>query len=200
MRIRHLPLTAAVLLVATAATASPIPPDVMTLQPQSRLWIEGTSTTKSFSCTAGTLDVNVEAAGPGAASAVARGEKAVTTVTLAVPSARLDCNNGTMNNHMYKALKIEQHPTIQFALASYELSGDDQGMLATMKGSLTLGGVTKSIEMKARTVEDQAGMLRVTGSHSLRMTEYGIKPPSLMLGTMKVGDQVKVNFDLYLKS
>jgi hypothetical protein len=30
------------------------------------------------------------------------------------------------------------------------------------------------------------------------MTEYGVKPPSLMLGTMKVGDPVTVSFDLVL--
>jgi hypothetical protein len=32
------------------------------------------------------------------------------------------------------------------------------------------------------------------------MTEFGVKPPTLMLGTMKVGDKVKVGFDLYLKN
>jgi hypothetical protein len=31
------------------------------------------------------------------------------------------------------------------------------------------------------------------------MTEWGLKPPTLMLGTMKVGDRVKVGFDLLLK-
>jgi hypothetical protein len=31
------------------------------------------------------------------------------------------------------------------------------------------------------------------------MTEFGLRPPSLMLGTMKVRDKVTVNFDLYLK-
>jgi hypothetical protein len=32
------------------------------------------------------------------------------------------------------------------------------------------------------------------------MTEYGLKPPSLMMGTMKVKDAVKVHFDLLLKA
>jgi hypothetical protein len=31
------------------------------------------------------------------------------------------------------------------------------------------------------------------------MTEYGLKPPSLMMGTMKVKDAVQVHFDLLLK-
>ena len=30
--------------------------------------------------------------------------------------------------------------------------------------------------------------------------EFGVKPPTLMLGTMKVGDKVKVSFDLYVRN
>jgi hypothetical protein len=41
-------------------------------------------------------------------------------------------------------------------------------------------------------------VLRVKGSKQLRMTEYGVKPPSLMLGAMKVGDQVTVGYDIIL--
>jgi hypothetical protein len=41
--------------------------------------------------------------------------------------------------------------------------------------------------------------MRVKGSYDLRMTEYGLKPPSLMMGAMKVKELVKVNFDLLLK-
>jgi hypothetical protein len=30
------------------------------------------------------------------------------------------------------------------------------------------------------------------------MSEFGVKPPSLMLGTMKVGDLITVSYDLVL--
>ncbi len=199
MRTRHLPLIATGLLIATAATATPVSRDTLALQPQSRLWVEGTSTTRDFSCKAGVLNVTAEA-GPGAAATIARGEKSVTAVRLDVPSGKLDCNNGTMNNHMYKALKVDQHPTIVFDLASYDLNSGAEGTLVNMKGTLTLGGVQKNIAMTARAVDEGQGMLRVSGTHDLRMTDYGIKPPSLMLGTMKVGERVRVNFDLLLKN
>ena len=32
------------------------------------------------------------------------------------------------------------------------------------------------------------------------MKDFGMKPPTLMLGTMKVAEKVTVNFDLLLKS
>jgi hypothetical protein len=32
------------------------------------------------------------------------------------------------------------------------------------------------------------------------MTEFGLKPPTLMLGTMKVDERVTVGFDVVLKN
>jgi len=46
----------------------------------------------------------------------------------------------------------------------------------------------------------EVGMIHITGSYDLDMTEYGLKPPTLMFGRIKVGKTVKVNYDLLLKS
>ena len=173
-------------------------PSTMTLQPGSRLWVSGTSTIRSFECKAGTIDASVEAIGPGTAAAIADGAKAVSGVNLRVPAAKLDCGNGTMNEHMLKALKAKDAPVIAFTLSSYELAKGATGTTVEMKGTLTLGGTTKPIALQA-TARNEGGALRVTGSHPLRMTEFGLKPPSLMMGTMKVNELVKVGFDLTLK-
>jgi hypothetical protein len=49
-------------------------------------------------------------------------------------------------------------------------------------------------------VHDPTDALRVTGKYELNMKDFGVKPPTLMLGTMRVGEKVTVNFDLLLKS
>jgi hypothetical protein len=33
----------------------------------------------------------------------------------------------------------------------------------------------------------------------MAMTQWGVQPPRLMMGTLKVGDTVTVNFDLLLQ-
>lgn len=200
MRTRTALIPLALLLSATAAFAAPRLMNLMTLEPQSRLWVSGTSTTRDFECQATSFVTEVDARGPGAASAIVAGQKAVTTVTVDVPAAKLDCRNGTMNSHMLKALKATEHPTISFRLSSYDLAPENDGALVTLNGALTLGGVTKEISMTALAADQGAGVLKVTGSHELRMREYGLKPPSLMLGTLKVNERVNVGFDLYLKN
>ena len=167
--------------------------------PKSRLWVEGTSTVRGFTCKASAFEVTVDASAPAAGSAILSGEKAVTNVSVTVPAAKLDCGNGTMNEHMLKALKAKSAPTIAFELASYEMVKGTGGMQGKLTGTLTLGGVEKPITVDAIASEDPAG-LRVTGTHEVRMTEFGLKAPTLMMGTMRVNERVKVNFDLYLKS
>jgi len=165
----------------------------------SRLWIAGTSTVRAFECKAAIVDAVIDDIGPGSVAAVLKGEKAVSAVSFSVPSGKLDCGNGKMNEHMLKALKANEHPVITFKLSGYELAEAATGMQATLTGELTLGGVTKTVTIKADGEELADGALHVTGTYPIRMTEYGLKPPTLMMGAIKVGDKVQVSFQLFLK-
>lgn len=171
------------------------------LQPESRLWVEGTSNVRPFACEAKLLDVQVEADQGAVAQRVVAGEKAVRTVIVTVPSKSLDCDNGNkkMNEHMLKAIKAEEHPSIEFRLQSYELAHDGDSASATLGGTLKLGGIEKPVTIEAVARSASEGVLRVTGAYELRMTDYGMKPPKLMLGAFKVNDPVKVSFDLLLQ-
>ena len=177
----------AVVAVATGA-ARTTTPDTMTLSKESRLWLEGTSTVRSFKCTAGKLDV-VVASEPSASPS-----KLVQSASLVVPVSSLDCANKTMNEHMMKALKAADNPQISWKLNSYSVTGTT----VVMSGLLTIAGKQNPIEITGSGSTDANGTIRMTGSKELKMSEYGVKPPSLMLGTMKVRDPVKVSFDLVL--
>jgi polyisoprenoid-binding protein YceI len=190
--------TLAVLCLPMVAAARQAGDPALTLKPQSQLWVSGTSTVRSFKCQAGTLDAAVAATGERAVSAVLAGEKAVRTAELKIPAKALDCRNGTMNEHMLKALRADAHPTIGFTISSYEVAKADTSLRGTATGELTLGGVTRTITVAARLTEDPDGTLRIAGTHELNMKEYGLKPPTLMMGTMRVNEKVTVGFDLRL--
>jgi polyisoprenoid-binding protein YceI len=189
----------ALALIIPVSGAWTVANEMLVLQPQSRLWIDGTSSVKSFTCKAGTVNAVVEATGPNAIPALFAGEKGVKAVRVTVPAAQLECGNGTMNDHMRKAIKLSEHSSIDFKLASYDVATNAGGIAGTMTGTLSLGGVEKTITMKAEG-KTEDGMLHVTGAYPLKMTEYGLKPPTLMFGRIKVGETVTVKFDLLLKS
>jgi polyisoprenoid-binding protein YceI len=189
----------ALAILVPASGAWSVANELLVLQPQSRLWIEGTSTIRSFSCKASEVNAVVEANGPNAIPTLLTGDKGVKSVRVTVPAELMDCGNGTMNDHMKKALKVTENPTITFNLIDYDVARNADGIAGTINGTLDLGGVKKPISFKANGTPEGA-MLHVNGVYELRMTEYGLKPPSLMFGRIKVGETVKVNFDLLLKS
>jgi polyisoprenoid-binding protein YceI len=171
----------------TTGSAQPTASPSLSLAKESRLWFDGTSTVRSFSCVATKLHADVTAEPQGDPASI------VKTASLNVPVAGLDCRNGTMNGHMQKALKVEANPLIMWRMTSYKV----EGSTVVIDGFLTIAGKENPIELRGTGSADN-GVLRVKGSKQLRMTEYGVKPPKLMLGAMKVADQVTVGYDIML--
>jgi polyisoprenoid-binding protein YceI len=169
----------------------------LTIAPETRLWVEGTSTVRDWKCEATRVQGAVTFQGE--LGTALEDLRAIDAVVINVPVAELDCKNGTMNNHMRKALKAAENPVINFRMTSRELApGPDGALTVTLNGLLLLAGAEKEISMTATAAQNSSGQYAVTGSHELKMTEWGVKPPSLMLGTMRVRDNVVVKFEIVL--
>ena len=189
----------ALAILVPASGAWTVANEQLVLQPQSRLWIDGTSTIRSFTCKAAEVNAVVEVNGANVIPSLLTGEKGVKAVQVTVPAEKMDCGNGKMNDHMRNALKVSDNPTITFSLTNYDVAKNADGISGTINGTLDLGGVKKPISLQA-TGAPVGDMLHVSGVYELRMTDYGLKPPTLMFGRIKVGETVKVGFDLLLKS
>jgi polyisoprenoid-binding protein YceI len=166
-----------------AAAAVPL-----SFQSGSRVWVSGTSTVRSWRCESTQPTGSAQAAGT-ELTQVAQSSGEIT-----IPLASLDCRNGTMNGHMRNALKAEQNPTIRFRATSVAVSPEGA---VRMTGPLTIAGQTRETTING-TAARQNGKLRVTGSKQLTMTDYGVQPPRLMAGTMRVNPAVTIGFDVVL--
>lgn len=165
----------------------------------STLSIEGTSTVRSWTCEARSFEVLPKPV-RGFEEAVLRGEPALETVTLTFPVMAIDCGNGTMNDHMRKALEAEDHPQIRYSLSKYDIAGAGSGVEVRADGELMIAGRTRPVSMAVKVTRDDTGGVRVRGEQEVRMTDFGVRPPKLMLGTLKVGDVVLVKFDVPLQA
>ena len=104
-----------------------------------------------------------------------------------------------MDKKTMKALKEEEYPTINFNLKnSVKINTTDQRFQASAIGNLSLAGVTKSIELdlNGKVLED--GKLEIQGSKALKMTDFDIKPPTALLGTMRTGDDITIEYKIIL--
>jgi hypothetical protein len=160
---------------------------------QSSLWVEGTSTVRSYKCVARALESEIIPSSPEAATLPLA--QLVRSARVAVQVEQLDCDNDTMNGHLRKALRVSEHPTIEFNLVSYEVAGGE----AVLHGTLHMAGTENAIDFPATITEEDGGIVRVRAVKQIRMKDWGVKPPSLMLGTMKVHDPVDIHFDVTLQ-
>jgi polyisoprenoid-binding protein YceI len=90
-----------------------------------------------------------------------------------------------------KLLDATKYPTISFRLNSYRQAGDDS---AEVLGKLLLHGVSRMVTL---TVKKEGG--RWTGSTRLKQTDFGMQPVSVAGGTVKVKDEVKIEFSVAVK-
>ena len=174
-------------LAVSSASAQMALPRNFSLSKESKLWFDGTSTVRSFTCAAKKVDANVTAEPDASPTEI------VKTASLVVAVASIDCGNGKMNDHMRNALKADKNPQITWKMASYRV----EGTAVVMDGTLSIAGKENPIELRGTGSADN-GVIRIKGSKQLKMTEFDVKPPSLMLGTMKVGPMVTVSFDFVL--
>jgi polyisoprenoid-binding protein YceI len=196
--IRHAALLAALLLPASVrAQESGFE---LGTQAGTRLWVEGGSNVRSWSCDATLVEASVTGAAVPANASAKEVSSAARRAALSIPVAKLDCRNGTMNEHMRKALKSDAHKSIEYRIAKWELvpRGDDEGTVTT-SGTLVIAGAEKPISVELTAKRGGQGTWQLKGSKTIRMTEWGVKPPSLMFGTMKVHDPVTIRFELVLE-
>ena len=90
-----------------------------------------------------------------------------------------------------KQLWAEDHPTITYQSTTCEVSGDQ--MMAT--GNLTIRGVTKEITTPLRiSIED--ARFTVEGQFTVNHTDFGFKPYSAALGTIRNADPLEFHLSL----
>jgi polyisoprenoid-binding protein YceI len=192
--LRKIGYTIALLGAAAVSTAAIRPGPVL---PESRIWVQGTSSVRAYSCTAAEVKGSLQAAAP--TLDVTKLDGALREVAVVVEVAGLDCGNGTMNSHMRKALKSTDHREISFRLSDYTTVASGPETQVKMNGTLEIAGRALPVVVDGVASAAGDGAIRVTGSHAIRMSAFGVKAPSLMMGTMKVHDPVKLNFDVVLK-
>jgi len=104
----------------------------------------------------------------------------------------------SMHNEVLESAKYQKISFKSVSVSDVKQTGSDAYSFV-VNGDLSLHGVTKRIAVPvAATVTPQ--QLRATGKYTLKQTDYGIKPYSAAGGSIKVKDEVVVNFNIVAKA
>ncbi len=147
--------------------------------------VSGTSTVRGWTCeVTGSAQVTV-----GSATPVRGLADGVQEATLTVPVDDFVCPDEEMTEHLLEALRADEFPEIIFRLVRYEASG--QGAATT--GTLTILDAARGVSFPL-SLTPSGSDLRIAGELALDMTDYGVVPPVVMLGLMRVRPQIRIQF------
>jgi hypothetical protein len=153
--------------------------------------ISGTSTLHDWDMRSskGTTDVNFEIANDKLAG--------VSGLSFTMPAESLKSEHSMMDKNAYKALKTDDYKNISFVQTSATVSPIDANTYQLkLVGKLTIAGTTKVTDLVATAKYNAADKsFTVSGTKKFKMSDYGVKPPTVMMGTIKTGDPLTVTFN-----
>jgi hypothetical protein len=125
---------------------------------------------------------------------------ALTSFDLTIPVHNLKSGESSMDSRAYTAMKADKFAAITYASASTVILPGKNGQFQIRStGNLTIAGTTQLVVVTADCQSNPDGSITCSGSQQIKMTDYQIKPPSFMLGALKTGDALTINFSLTLK-
>ncbi|MFU8812324.1 MAG: YceI family protein [Balneolaceae bacterium] len=185
-------------LVFPAASANEVEARQLTiLEDRSELAIEGTSNVNQFRCIAGQYAVDATAPNGSLSSA---SEENPLHIDVSILVKGFECGRSRMNRDLQDALLADEHPDIHFRYLStvdaiYHSQRDLYQLL--ISGELTVAGTTRIIMFSAFGRLHDNQLVQLEGQTDILMTDYGIDPPSAMLGLVQVRDELTVHFNLF---
>jgi polyisoprenoid-binding protein YceI len=170
------------------------------IHPESKIMVKGTSTIHDWSIDVNKFSGTVAIKESVAQNAVPKKGDTFENLEIRMEVKSMESGRGAaMDNRTFDALKAESHPEIVFTLKKSEITEiKDAGngtFVMNAAGDLTIAGVTKPIDITVEGQKLKDGRFVFSGSKSLKMTEFGVKPPSAMFGTIVAGDDITVLFE-----
>lgn len=186
------------LLPASAAAQLEVRP-----HPNSRFWIQGDATVRTFTCVVTGIKGTARLP-PAQDSLPTRADGEQTEVLVRVPVRAVDCGNSRMTRDLQETLKMKEHPEIRFQLV-HATVGEPADTSAQWRrvdalGPLTIAGTKRltRLHAAARAYDDEHFRLR--GCLPIRMTYFNIDPPTKAFGLIRVKNRVEVQFDLLARA
>lgn len=113
--------------------------------------------------------------------------------TIEVSMGDLISDNKKRDEHMLEVLKSDSFPKAVYDVKEVIAKG---GNAYTLKGTMSLHGVTKPLSFDG-TIIEESGKVHIKTASALKMTDFGIKPIKMMFLTVR--DQVDLSVDILLK-
>lgn len=162
--------------------------------------LDGTASKMVISGTSSVHDWEVEVAEFNCDAAVTTNESGtenVSNVSVVCEVKNVKSDNKIMDGKIYKALEGDKHPKITFKSA--ENISVSAKATTKIKGQLSIAGKTQEVELPFTLDNTSNSTVKISGKMPVKMSDFGIEPPTAMMGALKTGDEVVIHYDITLQ-
>ncbi|WP_304141254.1 YceI family protein [Mesoflavibacter zeaxanthinifaciens] len=124
----------------------------------------------------------------------------INKLNVEIISESLKSGKKSMDKNTYKALETDKYSSIKFNYLSAKsiTKVSDNTYSVEAYGNLTITGNTQKILLKFK-LKTEDNKVSIVGEKSIKMTSYGVEPPTALLGTIKTGDDLTIKFNIKLQ-
>ncbi|MDR9418582.1 hypothetical protein [Gracilimonas sp.] len=112
---------------------------------------------------------------------------------------QFDCGKRAINKDFRSTLKYEEYPFIEIILNELVVSDSTSLIPKEAKITIRIAGEERHYTVTLNTFSSREESFTVGGNKILRMTDFGLEPPSPMFGLIKVQDELDIQFDLVIR-
>jgi len=119
-------------------------------------------------------------------------------LSFTLPVKNLKSKSKAMDKNTYKALNEESNPNISFAgTGATIVSKGNNNYVFNCTGKMSIAGTTKQTELVATGKYNPADKsFTITGIKKMKMTDYNVKPPKALLGSIKTGNDISISYNI----
>lgn len=160
---------------------------------QNKMSVQGTSTIHDWESEVTKVECKCSM------SIISQNQIEISDMLVKIPVTSIKSTKGKiMDEKTYEAFNSDKHPYIQYKLGNAKTNGKGSDFMITATGELTMAGTTRTIEITAKAKMLPNGDLQINASKKLNMRDYNMVPPTALMGTIKVGEEITVVFDIIL--
>lgn len=116
------------------------------------------------------------------------------TSSIAIPVNEFYCKNRLMQRDFQKLLKSSEYPNISVTLTKNATPLSDPQSSTNFTIIISLAGVTQKYDVLCDVSSCGDSEFQLKGEKQINLSDFNITPPEKVFGTIKVKDEVFINF------
>lgn len=120
-------------------------------------------------------------------------------VSLSLEIDQFDCGKRGINRDFRSTLKYKEYPFINITLNELVLEDESDIVPTDARVTINIAGNERDYIVPLTAFSSSENRIIVGGTKTLRMSDFGLSPPSPLFGLVQVSDELDITFDLVIR-